>query len=518
MKRLCSVLLSNLILLAICVGTGYAGSSLTPKVVLHLTSLTTRNTICSTWSPNSKGIPCSDYVVQGPLHQGQLAYIVVAQADTPTVNGITGVAFGIEYNGNSGEGVDVASWTMCGDLQFDNGWPQSGGGNIMTWVGCQNTRIGGDAIHAVVGALYVYAYSADQLRITPNRKLSPPVLAVANCNGMTVELDSTAALGWAGFGMPGHNPCIACPEIPVEAIDVDPNTMNAASHGNLLTAHIELTDGYDLTHVDLESIQLNGSVSASAGFFEIGDWNSNGIQDFMVKFARTDVEAVLEEGDQVPVTITGTLDGCPFSGVDMIRVIRPHVVHPNGGESYQAGSRALVEWENPRGWTVDYAQIYYSPDGGDSWVLSKDHISGESCVLGMSEQPTENGRLRVVLVDAEGVMGYDSSDGPFTVRSATGIGDSHPRAYRLYPSAPNPFRGATRVTFDLPEPAQVTIKIFDLGGRVVRVLADEAYPAGTHSVNWNARDTSGDPVSAGIYFMHMQAGSFAGTQRMYLQK
>jgi flagellar hook capping protein FlgD len=519
MNRCCGLFLSNLMLLAICAGTGYAGPSLTPKVLLHVSSATSKSmTICSSWSPNSKGIPCSDYVVEGPIGQNLLAYIVVAQVDTPLAPGIRGVALGLEYNGNNGEGVDVAGWRLCGDLEFPNQWPLSGGGNVVTWLGCQNTRIGSDGIHTIVGALDLYAYSADQLKITPNRKLGIPVLALADCDARQVNLDSTAASGWAGFGMPGRNTCVACEAIPVDAMDVDPNTLNGASQGNYVTAHIELSPGHDPSLVEPISIRLNGSVSASPEFFEIGDWNENGVPDFMVKFPRAEVEAVLSEGDQVPVTITGTIDNCPFSGTHMVRVIRPRLVRPNGGESYLAGSRALVEWENPSGWTVDYAQIYYSSDGGDSWAQVGDHVFGESYVWAVPQELTEAGRLRVVLVDAEGTMGYDSTDGPFTVRSATGIGDSHPMAVRFYPSAPNPFRGATKATFDLPEPVRVTIKVFDLGGRVVRVLADEAFPAGTHSVSWNARDASGDPVSAGIYFMHVQAGSFAGTQRMYLQK
>ena len=520
MKRRCCCFFLNLTLLV--TGVGYAGSSLTPKALLHVTSLPSKNsnfTVCSVESPTSKGIPCSDYVVEAPVGQNLLAYIVVAQVDTPLATGIRGVALGLEYNGNEGQGVDVYGWTLCGDLQFDNMWPQSGGGNVVTWVNCQGTRIGSDGLHTVVGALWVYAYSADQLKITPNRKLGIPELALADCDGRQINLDSTAASGWAGFGMPGRNPCVACEAIPVEAMDVDPNTLNGASQGNYVTAHIELASGHDPSLVEPNSIRLNISVSASPDFFEIGDWNQNGIPDFMVKFLRAEVEGVLGEGDQVPVTITGTIDNCPFSGTDMVRVIRPHLVHPNGGESYLAGSRILVEWESPNGWTPDYAQVHFSENGGETWSLVADHVTGENYVWAVPAELTPNGRLRVVLVDAQGVMGYDTTDGPFAIGAATGVEDGVvPATYRLYPGSPNPFRGATRAAFDLRESGQVMIRIFDLNGRVVRVLADQWYPAGRHEVSWDAQNASGDPVSAGIYFMHMQSGSFAGTQRMYLQK
>jgi len=93
-----------------------------------------------------------------------------------------------------------------------------------------------------------------------------------------------------------------------------------------------------------------------------------------------------------------------------------------------------------------------------------------------------------------------------------------PTQYRLHQNAPNPFRGATWASFDLPEPGHVMLKVFDLTGRVVRVLADDDYPAGTHDVSWNATDAGGKPIAGGIYFLHVNAGSFSDTKRMYLQK
>jgi hypothetical protein len=244
-------------------------------------------------------------------------YMVVARVDTPLFAGMAGITAGIEYNGNPGQGVDVYSWTLCADgLEFPNPgprgeWPASGGGNSITWITCAGQRIGNDGLHSVVGALGVYAYSMDQLKITPNRNLETgSSLTMATCGGAEVHLDSLAASGWTGFGTIGRNPC----------------------------------------------------------------------------------------------------------------------------------------------------------------------------------------------------------------RISTGIGDLPPPGYRLHPNSPNPFRRVTRVAFDMPDPGRVTLEIFDLSGRMVRVLADRHYPAGTHEVSWNARDASGEPVAAGIYFLKMQSGSFTDTQRLYLQK
>jgi|GEM_PF-1088697 len=310
------------------------------------------------------------------------------------------------------------------------------------------------------------------------------------------------------------------PPVPVVAIDVDPNNLNTNSGAKYVTASIELPPEYDPADVLFESLRLNYTVAASPNSFSIGDWNHNNIPDFTVKFPRDAVQGILPGGDQVPITITGNIGNlCGFTGTDFVRVIRPHLNHPNGGETYLAGARTLVEWENPAGWSVNYAQIHYSADGGDTWTLVEDQVTGQSYVWVVPQEPTQNGRLRVILFDDQGVMGYDSNDGPFTVSTATtGLPETIPTRHRLYQNSPNPFQGATRVAFDLPEAGKVTLKVFDLNGRVVRVLADDWYPAGTHEVPWNALDAGGKPVSAGIYFLHIAAGSFTDTKRMYLQR
>jgi hypothetical protein len=57
---------------------------------------------------------------------------------------------------------------------------------------------------------------------------------------------------------------------------------------------------------------------------EIGDYDGNGIPDLMVKFNRAAIQAILQVGDQVKITISGKLiDGRLFEGKDTIQVILP---------------------------------------------------------------------------------------------------------------------------------------------------------------------------------------------------
>ncbi|MFW9835649.1 MAG: hypothetical protein ACFFEK_16720, partial [Candidatus Thorarchaeota archaeon] len=115
---------------------------------------------------------------------------------------------------------------------------------------------------------------------------------------------------------------------PVEpinsVIDFDPDTLNLQSKGSWVTVYIEFPPGenHDISDIDLSTISLNGIVFADTHWFEIGDHDLNGIQDLMVKFDRSLVQGLLEVGEGVTITINGLLiDGTPFGGTDIIRVI-----------------------------------------------------------------------------------------------------------------------------------------------------------------------------------------------------
>jgi len=90
---------------------------------------------------------------------------------------------------------------------------------------------------------------------------------------------------------------------------------------------------------------------------------------------------------------------------------------------------------------------------------------------------------------------------------------------RLYPSTPNPFNPMTSIKYDLPTQAHVSLRIFDMSGRLIRVLvAGRAIEAGTHEAVWNGQDETGRTVAAGVYFYRLQVGGYTQTKRMTLVK
>ena len=93
-----------------------------------------------------------------------------------------------------------------------------------------------------------------------------------------------------------------------------------------------------------------------------------------------------------------------------------------------------------------------------------------------------------------------------------------PITYTLHQNYPNPFNPITSLRYDLPEQAQVTLTVYDMLGRVVTQLVNTTQEAGYRSVQWDATNMHGKPVSAGVYLYQIRAGKFVQTRKMVLLK
>jgi flagellar hook assembly protein FlgD len=89
----------------------------------------------------------------------------------------------------------------------------------------------------------------------------------------------------------------------------------------------------------------------------------------------------------------------------------------------------------------------------------------------------------------------------------------------LYENRPNPFNPSTAIGFDLPAASdRVTLRIYDTSGRLVRMLVDEALPAGSHTAEWNGLDVAGVGVPSGVYLYELRSGTQSMSRRMILLK
>jgi hypothetical protein len=93
-----------------------------------------------------------------------------------------------------------------------------------------------------------------------------------------------------------------------------------------------------------------------------------------------------------------------------------------------------------------------------------------------------------------------------------------PVQFRLNQNYPNPFNPTTTLAYDLPKDELVNITIYDMMGRMVTNLVSSQQNAGYKSIQWDATNNAGQPVSAGVYLYSIEAGEFRQTKKMVLLK
>ncbi|UCH83172.1 MAG: T9SS type A sorting domain-containing protein [Candidatus Latescibacterota bacterium] len=96
--------------------------------------------------------------------------------------------------------------------------------------------------------------------------------------------------------------------------------------------------------------------------------------------------------------------------------------------------------------------------------------------------------------------------------------DSLPPSFALHQNTPNPFNPSTSISFGLKEEGNISLKIYDVSGKLVRVLVEERREARRHEEMWDGKDEKGIPVASGVYFYRLTAGNRTLTKKMVLLK
>ncbi len=91
-----------------------------------------------------------------------------------------------------------------------------------------------------------------------------------------------------------------------------------------------------------------------------------------------------------------------------------------------------------------------------------------------------------------------------------------PQVFTLFQNAPNPFNPSTVIGFDLASDMPVRLAVYSAAGQKVRELVSGHMSAGQHSVAWDGRDDTGQPVSSGVYLYCLEAGGRSETRKMLL--
>lgn len=132
--------------------------------------------------------------------------------------------------------------------------------------------------------------------------------------------------------------------------------------------------------------------------------------------------------------------------------------------------------------------------------------NGDSCLIIYSEEGPKN------MISSAGCAGAPIG--------LINLNNEVPSEFRLMQNYPNPFNPATKISFSIQERAYVSLRVFDIQGKEVAVLADSEYNSGNYEVTFDAAS-----LASGVYFCrlvavpgHGSAGGYTGIKKMVLMK
>ena len=179
-------------------------------------------------------------------------------------------------------------------------------------------------------------------------------------------------------------------------------------------------------------------------------------------------------------------------------------------------------------WTVDLPEgtgsvlprVFYQSTSGASAELLVDGVKQTD----LSFMPTDpdaarelvgtrfnvgSGRRTFTLTSSSGGLNIDYAIFNVYGGGVTGTEDELPDGYALHPSFPNPSMGTATIRFELGEPGEIELAVFDVLGRKVTTLAEGSMVAGPHQVQLNARD-----LASGTYVYRLTTPAGTVVRRM----
>ena len=156
-------------------------------------------------------------------------------------------------------------------------------------------------------------------------------------------------------------------------------------------------------------------------------------------------------------------------------------------------------------WEIQYyLYLGHSPDFESPQIIETKTDTSITITL----DPGKTYFWKVLAKNVAGDSLWSSNTNAFFVhRGATQVTDgvnNLPEAFVLHQNYPNPFNPETTIKYELQGAGHVTIKIYDLTGRLVKVLVNQNLQPGAHSITWDGTDMQGRQVAAGIYLYQIK--------------
>ena len=233
-----------------------------------------------------------------------------------------------------------------------------------------------------------------------------------------------------------------------------------------------------------------GAITAIGFYFDsVSTQTLNGFKIKMMNTTETTLNSFVSTG--WTTVYSGMFQPSQGTGLQLIALNTPFM--------YEAGTNLLIEiCFNNSSYTLN-SFVQGTTAAGKTYHGHADLPTGDGCVA-ITTGAVQNVRPNICIVS-----NFITNEGG----QQTGI----PKEYKLHQNYPNPFNPVTKMNYDIPKNAFVTLKIYDILGREAAVLVNENKSAGSYTVEFNA---SG--LTSGVYFYRLETSAYSEIKKMILLK
>ncbi len=212
---------------------------------------------------------------------------------------------------------------------------------------------------------------------------------------------------------------------------------------------------------------------------------------------------VMGEGGGAPASANDATWAFRFFGAAQAWTTPGGDFNATASASRPVGQVGVYSWRSS-GMTSDVTSWLAAPSSNVGWELIGDEtIAGTAKAFGSRQASTVANRPALTIYYTE---------------APTGAGEL-PVTTRLFPVQPNPFNPSATIRYHLAHGMSVRLAVYDVQGKLIRVLMEGAMPAGDHDAVWRGDDASGRRVASGVYLARLEMpGNASQTEKMVLLK
>jgi hypothetical protein len=171
-------------------------------------------------------------------------------------------------------------------------------------------------------------------------------------------------------------------------------------------------------------------------------------------------------------------------------------------------------WEDDTDY--DFVTIKYSPSGDQLWVKGFDGPANGNDIA-YAAAVDDFGNLYVAGWSIGVGTAYDFATVKYVQEEVFVEEEDQEEivsSFVLFQNFPNPFNPQTVIEYNLNCPSELSIKIYNIKGQLVKTLINGHREKGSHQISWDGKDEKGKKTSSGIYFYQLKAKDYIETKKM----